>query len=83
MATTNFTTDATAYVEVLTTDGLIQNKSPWLMYVHFGDSAPAADTEDYHVLTQYQAILKSGGLPSGTAYAISPTGRTNTGSVSN
>ena len=50
MATNNFTVDDAAYVEISTTDALVQNKSPYNLYVHFGTSAPAIDTVDKHVL---------------------------------
>ena len=69
MATTAFTVDDTAYTEITTGDGLVQNKSAWPMYIHFGVAPPAADTNDYHVLTQYATIEKAAGSPAGNIYA--------------
>ncbi len=68
MTTTSFVATDTEYTLITSEDALVQNKTDWPMYVHFGDTLPAVDTEDYHILTREFAILKSGGIPSGNIY---------------
>ncbi len=83
MPTTSFTVDDSAYVEISTVDALVQNKSPWPMRIHFGTSAPAANTPDFHILELNQAILKRENFPNGNIYARSGnTGDINKGAIS-
>ena len=71
MAVTNFTATATTYTEVSTQDNITQNKSPWPLRVHFGPSAPSADTEDFHLLQTGQSLTRSDGFPAGNTYVRS------------
>ena len=71
MATTSFTVDSTAYVEVTDVNALIQNKSPWPLYIVFSETLPLVGTDAYHVLVRYQAILKANEVPTGKVYARS------------
>ncbi len=79
MATTAFVATDTEYKLITTGDALVQNKSRWPMFVHFGDSLPAVDTEDHHVLEQGEAIQKHGDVPAGGIYVLG--GRYEVGGV--
>lgn len=82
MTTVNTSVDDTAYVLVSSVDSLVQNKSPWPARVYFGAALPAAGTENYHVLAQYDTLLKSAGVPAGNIYARASDGRSNLVAVS-
>ena len=82
MAVTNFTATTTVYTEVSTQDNIIQNKSPWPLRVHFGTSAPSADTEDFHLLQPGEFLTRSDGFPAGNTYVRSGfDGYSNKGAV--
>ena len=69
MPTSHVVVDSTAYVEISTTDALVQNTSPSELYVIFADSLPAATVTDAHVLPRNQAIQKANDFPAGNIYA--------------
>lgn len=69
MATVSTTVDSTAYVLLTAADALVQNESSYPLRVIFAPSLPAAGDTNFHTLVSNQAILKSGGLPTGNIYA--------------
>ena len=68
MATVNTTVDSTVYVLLTPADVLVQNVSSYPLRVVFAVSLPAVGATNYHILKPTEAILKSGGLPTGNVY---------------
>ena len=81
MSTTNYNVGDT-YVEVSTADNVVVNKSSYVVRVHYGDSAPADDTEDFIPLKDGLGIIKSNDLPAGNTYVRTEDGQTSDVAVS-
>ncbi len=69
MASVNVTVDSTTYVLLTPSDALVQNVSSYPLRIIFASTLPAVDDPNYHLILPSNALMKSGGLPTGNIYA--------------